>query len=366
MYLKSLQLKGFRNLQSTQLIFPQTPDSLLVFVGPNGQGKTNTLEAIYLLAFSKSFHVVENHDLVGFLDDFCSIQGVLGGLEMDRILDVVILKNPPEKGLKVNGVFHKAVDFIGQLRVVFFSPDDLLMIQMEPRLRRRYLDLLLIQSDHDYLIQLMTYNALIRQRNALLRRIRDRKGPESDLEVWDDKLAEAGTLLIRKRLDMLQFMQEPLQTFYSTISHTSEKITVEYRSFVAASTLSGDVYRDALFKVRSRDIEWGNTSLGPHRDDVIFSREGRLLSDFGSRGEQRSLVLALKLTEIQLLATGGDTPILLLDDVFSELDEERQRYFFESTSGIQTFVTTTHVEFLNEVHRPQTLFNVQGGQISLR
>jgi len=367
MFLSALHLNQFRNLKKTELRF-DPKDPLIVFLGENGQGKTNILESIYLLAFSKSFRTKENADLMGFNADFCSIKGAIESEVGDpTTLDLIVTRQPCKKGLKVNGVMQKTVDFIGHLKVVFFSPDDLLLVHSAPQLRRRYLDMLLIQLDRSYLIDLMHYNELIKQRNALLRQIRHGKASRKYLEVWDEKVSQKGYSLLARRHETLKEIEGSVQMHYRAISQKEgESIQVEYQSSAHERIESEETFKKILEHHHPRDIEWGNTTIGPHRDDLVFTRNQKPLKDFGSRGEWRSLVLALKLTEIELLKKRlKKAPLLLLDDVFSELDDARQRHLFEAIQGVQTFVATTHREFLNPIAQPKKVYRVQAGEINL-
>ncbi|MBI5412204.1 DNA replication/repair protein RecF [Candidatus Peregrinibacteria bacterium] len=374
MRLKTLIISGFRNLKPLKLNFSDEKN-LNVFIGANGQGKTNLLEAIYLLAFSKSFRTSENQDLIGFSEDFCSVEGEFSaktkespeGANRDSRLQVIVTKNPPEKGLKINGVSSRSVDFIGHLKAVFFNPDDLEMIHGAPRLRRRYLDLLLLQLNHRYLVDLMDYNALIKQRNALLRQIKAGESSANHLSVWDEKCVPLGYSIVKRRLEALSQIKKKVHQFYTQISQTKEAIDVEYRFSTTDFPANEQKFARMMQDSRSRDIEMRATTIGPHRDDLLFLLDKKPFRNFGSRGQWRSLVLALKFTEIELLQEQSKTePLLLLDDVFSELDESHQRHLFEAAVGIQTLVTTTHDSFLDLIKDEKSVFKVQNGAITIQ
>lgn len=357
--LKSLAIKGFRNLKDLKLTFEASPD-LFALVGKNGQGKTNLLEAIYLCNLSKSFRAHENLDLIGFDEDFCRIEAVSEGGEA-KLIEVIIEKNPNRKTLKVNGVRQRVTEFIGHLPVVFFSPDDMSMIHQAPSLRRRYLDVLLSQLDSEYLLTLIDYEKAVRHRNTLLKQVREGRGKPHEIDFWDEKVAALGITLVTKRRALVKTLNPLACNHYRGIAHQKDNLVIGYQVSVEPEKLF-----ETLAAHRERDIATGVTSAGPHRDDLIFMNNDRDMALFASRGEWRSLVLALKFAELELLRERLNTePILLLDDVFSELDDTRQQYLFSNLKGAQAFVTTTHREFLKPFKNHFVLYQVQDGGVSL-
>ena len=361
MRIKSLKIRGFRNLKKADLEF-EKDTKVFAFTGPNGHGKTNILEAIFLLAISKSFRTNENEDLVGFEDDFTSLKADVEKGSEDVELDLIVTKIPSKKTLKVNGVQKKAVDFMGNLNVVFFSPDDIGMIHLSPGIRRRYLDLLLSQLDRDYLEDSLNYQQAIKQRNSLLKRISNDEAKEEELEFWDGKLAEFGIRIIEKRKAIIGELDAFSADFYKKVSGEKDELKIQYEPSI--NTDDPKQYVEKLLAGRRRDIMNGSTNLGPHRDDLVFMCNGHGMKAFASRGEWRSLVLTLKFAEIDLLKTKkGFYPILLLDDVFSELDEERQKILFNIIQNTQTFITTTHKEFLDVVEGEKAVFEVEDGLV---
>ena len=357
--IQSLKITGFRNLKKLNLTFDS---NVIAFVGKNGQGKTNILETIYLLALSKSFRSRINTDLIGFEDDFCRLEGQISVPDEDMKLEFILTRQPSQKVLKVNGVKKKAADFIGHLKAVFFSPDDLSDMAYAPRLRRRYLDILLSQMDRDYLEALSDYQEVLSQRNALLKRIREGEAQKSELTFWDEKLAGLSYLLITKRQDLLEGLKDKVQNHYKKISGKNNLLRLSYQTSIQNVSSPESVF-SILKDYHSLDIASGNTQHGPHRDDILFTLNDHDMMYFASRGEWRSLVLALKFAEVEWIHDQiEDYPILLLDDVFSELDEERQHYLFEAVSNCQTFITTTHREFLEGIKEVK-IFEVSEGQI---
>ncbi len=359
MRVSSIKIKGFRNLKDTELYFSDLV-SLHSFLGANGQGKTNFLEAIYLSSFSKSFRTRTATDLICFEEDFLSIK-----LNTEDVqLELIISSNPSKKVFKVNGVKKSVIDFIGHLKLVFFSPDDLIHLSYTPKLRRRYLDLMLSQLKSDYLIQLMEYNEACKQRNSLLKAIYDGKSKLDELDFWDAKLAQLAFYIIQSRIELIGDLQNLLVEHYQKISQSSDVIELIYKTEFITSSIQ-DILK-AYETNRKRDLIMGQTTIGPHRDDLQFFINSKDMAFFSSRGEWRSLILALKFSEITLIKKRtGETPILLLDDVFSELDADRQKYLFRACEGVQTFISTTHKEFVDSIPIENELFYLDNGVIVL-
>lgn len=357
MKIQTIKIKGFRNLKGIDLDFEEAVP-IHAFVGSNGQGKTNILEAIYLCSLSKSFRTRTNADLVGFGEEFSSVKIEAGGEK----LEVIVTAKPVQKALKINGVKKSAPDFIGNLKSVFFSPDDLAYMSYAPKLRRRYLDVLLSQLNQDYLSRLMEYNEACRQRNSLLKSISEGKSGADELEFWDEKLSQLGAFIADIRGGLIDELQKLVGRHYGKISNADSEIKIIYESDIRGvlPREMKELYKNS----RKRDISICQTKLGPHRDDLKFLLDDRDMTFFASRGEWRSLVLALKFAEIDLIKIRtGDEPILLLDDVFSELDADRQKYLFNATGKSQTFLTTTHVEFLEGLPKNARVYRVLQGAI---
>lgn len=358
MAIKSLKIKGFRNLKEVTLQFASEKGTH-AFIGANGQGKTNILEAIYLCSLSKSFRTRTTADLVGFEEDFSSIKCEAG----DRALEIIITAKPSQKVLKVNGVKKQAADFVGVFKAVFFSPDDLAHMSESPKLRRRYLDVVLTQLNHDYLKALMRYKEACSQRNALLKRIREKEAKEAELDFWDETLSKDGIFITRMRQELIGSLEVLVNKHYQAISSRADEIKVIYLSEMRGITGANEFF-DMLKKGHHRDIAAGESKLGPHRDDLQFFLNGHDMEFFASRGEWRSLVLALKFAEIDLIREStGEHPVLLLDDVFSELDAQRQKYLFKAVGESQTFVTTTHKEFIDALPVHPQIYRVNEGRI---
>lgn len=344
----------------TSLHFEPTVD-LFVFSGKNGQGKTNILEAMYLCALSKSFRTNKSQEFITFGEPFCHIQTQL---EEDLLLEFIVTEAPLRKALKTNGLKKTALDFVGQLKAVFFSPDDLAYMAFAPRLRRRYLDVLLSQLYHDYLEALTHYESARSRRNALLRHLKTGQGSLDELRFWDGLLAAYAMPLSLHRKALMAQIQPLLSHYYRLISGVDHSPEIHYLTEMSEIDSEQDYLRH-LESYQQDDVTSGKTGFGPQRDDLQFILEGKDMRFFASRGEWRTLVLALKFAEIELLKQrNGSPPILLLDDVFSELDDDRQICLLKAIEGVQTFITTTHTDIFNQKKIPHRLYAVRDGGVS--
>lgn len=348
MKLTKLQLENFRNYAAHSHSFDENCN-LTIFVGENGIGKTNFLEAIQLLSLGHSFRTRERDDLVLWDKEYFRCRAILEDKNSrDLELEVSYSSAPiKQKRFKRNGVALKSVDYFGTIKTVLFHPEDLNMLYLTPSLRRRYLDIVLSQADKKYLQATLKYRQVLRQRNALLATIRktqfDHLPTENlfaDLDVWDQELVEFGSDVIVARQQYVQFLSENLEEIYSTIADEKARIEVEYESKIVVET-----YSSLLIGRRALDVRKLQTTIGPHRDDLVFYLDGKNICRFASRGEFRTLLLAIKLAEIKFLEEKtGMRPILLLDDVFSELDRKRQKHLLDVVKNYQTIITTTEID----------------------
>ena len=370
MHLDHLSLENFRNHGKLELDFNHG-QRINYFIGPNAFGKTNILEAIYLLALTKSFRAAGLDDLIGWNCEYARVKGSLNSADDDTDIGdaselEVFLGNPPhpKKSLKKNGVKTTAENFIGNCKVVLFTPEDLNLLYLGPDLRRRYLDILNLQVKRDYYSALRNYKKTLEQRNSLLRLIKDGRARSAELDLWDEKLAEYGSKIILERAKTVGFFHEKLQEKYRQISQNREAMSVEYKCSGAPLLGSGTqnlslgeiqtAFTQKLGQNRTRDLEAGITTSGPHRDDLVFSLEGRNLVQHASRGEYRSIVLAMKILEMEYHAQiSGTRPIVLLDDVFSELDDNRRSMLVSAIQHHQIFITSTKIgdHFIERTHK---------------
>ncbi len=363
MQLKTLSVTNFRNLAQLELAFDV---SAIAFIGQNAQGKTNILEAIYALAIGKSLRASAEKDLIRYSTNHFRLVGTVIDSERKKLqLELAALVAPRfTKVCKINGHKVSATEFVGRLPAVFFQPEDLNLILLGPSLRRRYLDVLLSQVSRDYLRAASRYAKALKNRNALLSRIAEQKAKVDELEFWDSELARYGMVLGQLRAELIEFATDLLAQNFYNISGENKKLIARLTGF-NASELTTNQYLENLKKLQATDLRYGTTNYGPHRQDLVFELDGENIAAGGSRGEIRSTILALKLTELKFLETRtGQRPLLLLDDVFSELDRGRQERLLQSIEGYQTFITTTKVEHLDSIQNKQ-VWEVRGGAVNL-
>lgn len=352
MRLESLQLENFRNYK--ELSLDLSKEKTVAFVGQNAQGKTNILEAVAFLALGKSFRADRFLDSLHWDREHGRVKGTLAGTE----LEIFLSREPRSKKVKKNQKVARPRDFLGHLHVVLFTPDSLLMVSEGPRLRRQFFDRLLVQVNPLYVEWLSQLERILKQRNALLKRIREGLAEVWELEVWDARLVTESEKIWKARLEFKGFLSKKLAPLYKNIAGTDEELEMDYAPRV--QSLAEDLFRE-----RPRDLARGTTSVGPHRDDFLLRLDEKILKDSGSRGECRSAVLALKAAEIRYMEEKtGVQPLLLLDDVFSELDEQRQSHLGQLIEGYQTLITTTAVEHLKGLKNLH-IITVKDGQLTL-
>ncbi|MBP2624120.1 DNA replication/repair protein RecF [Streptococcus oricebi] len=361
MWLKELEIKNFRNYETAKIDFSP---ALNIFLGQNAQGKTNILEAIYFLALTRSHRTRSDKDLIQFSKETLQVSGLV--VKSTSSIPVDIELTSKGRTSKINHLKQgKLSDYIGTVNVVLFAPEDLQLVKGAPSLRRKFIDIELGQIKPIYLSDLSHYNHFLKQRNAYLK-ANDRID-EAFLSVLDEQLIDYGCRVIKQRLDFLEKLEQLAQEKHWDISQNTEKLTLKYLSTVPFEDLNDleASFRSALEKSRKRDLFKKNTGLGPHRDDLGFFINQMDLN-FGSQGQQRSLVLSLKLAEIKLIESiTKESPILLLDDVMSELDNRRQLKLLETiTDNIQTFITTTSLEHLKNLPKNISIFNIKQGVIN--
>ena len=358
MIIKSLKLKNFRNYDLLSLDFD---DATNIFYGDNAQGKTNILEAIYLSGTTKSHRGTKDRDMIQFGHEEAHIETVIEKNHVEFKIDMHLKKNSP-KGIAINKMpIRKASELFGVIHLVFFSPEDLNIIKNGPSERRRFVDLELAQLDKLYLNDLANYNRIINQRNRLLKDIYNREDLLPTLEVWDMQLAEYGRRVIERREIFLDRLNEMIASVHGRLTGGKERLSLSYEK----SNGDADLL-DVIEKNRERDIRMKSTSVGPHRDDICFKVGDLDIRKFGSQGQQRTAALSLKLSEIELVKRLiKDEPVLLLDDVLSELDKNRQHALLDTIGNIQTIVTCTGVDdFVNRRFSVNKVFYVNNGHVN--
>ncbi len=389
MKLLSLHLEKFRNYPELDLVFDPS-ESLTCITGPNAQGKTNILEAVYLLALTKSFRAAHSEDMIMWNEDYCRVKGELLHENGTRFaegnargtLEVFFGNDPhPKKSLKKNNVKISATDFVGNCQIVFFHPEDLNMLYLGPDLRRRYLDVLNIQISRKYFHALKNYKRILQQRNFLLKDIKKGFAGPEQLEIWNDQMVENGSVIIMERANTVKILDKDLAEKYGEISEKKEHAEMKYHCALGRDFTPNDagieaireLFSRALMNSQKEDINAGITTVGPHRDDLLFQLNGRPLACHASRGEYRSLLLSLKLLELDFFVQyTGEKPLLLLDDVFSELDGKRQQMLMNAIAGYQTIITSTRLEAYFDAspgereHRPINKIQVKEGKCEVR
>ncbi|MFT7183941.1 MAG: DNA replication and repair protein RecF [Oceanicoccus sp.] len=355
MQLNWLKLEGFRNYPDLDIDLTESP--VLALVGPNAQGKTNLLESIAFLALGKSFRSRKALETLGWDRPHGRIKGEMAQDGKTIELEVFLQRSPDMKKLKRQGQIVKPKDFLGNLKVVIFTPEHLQMITGSPRLRRQFMDRVLVQLDHSYVMALGTYQSVLKQRNALLKQIQFKRAQQWELEMWDVRLVQEAERLWEKREALMTFVSKEVGDLYRSIAQTEDKLTLRYGP-------DKERFEERLVAHMDADLRSGSTSIGPHRDDFTLMLNGRSLSEFGSRGECRSGVLALKIAQIHYIEKAcGHKPLLLLDDVFSELDSQRQLHLGDLLKNYQAVITTTsldHVKGLNAA----SIYLVNGGELT--
>ena len=387
MHITHLSLTNFRNYLELEFDLPQ---NISVFWGDNAQGKTNLLESICFLATTRFSRSVPDREILNWnaLKEKIPLARLSANIQKEtRSTQLEIIMRPrslamhtEDKGgttlhkhILVNGVARRAVDLMGQLNMVMFSPRDIDLISEEPALRRRYLDITNSQIDPQYLRSLQRYNKVLSQRNHLLRQIAASHSRPEELTFWDEELVKTGSYIVTQRQETIARLSELSQPIHRQLSAGEENLALEYLSSIdgGISGITGTaetemVFREALSTSREKELTRGQSLIGPHRDDIQFSINGINMGHYGSRGQQRTVALSLKLAEAKFMLTRTDEkPVLLLDDVLSELDIQRREHLLETVSDYQqVLITTTDLdrfpaEFLDRAEK----FEVRNGTI---
>ena len=398
MYIEHLSLCHFRNYARLEL---DLPARIHLFQGGNAQGKTNLLEAIYYLATTKSPRTSSDRELIGWDADgdvipFARVEGAFLRAEEPHTIGITLVKeqsatDPQRVSLKrqirLDGVKRRAMDVVGQVNEVLFLPEDIALVSGSPGDRRRYLDVMLCQMNPIYCRSLSRYRRIISQRNALLGQIRQRKARLAELSYWDERVSESGAYVLCHRLWAVSELCLQVRRIQPSLTGGDDRLDLRYESSLAERVAEGygdlfqvadggpeeeqirlmsEAFGRALESVRREELARGVTIVGPHRDDVRFLLNGHDASTYASRGQQRTIAVALKLSEMLLMQKEtGEMPILLLDDVLSELDSRRCAFLLDAVSQAeQVLLTTTDLHafpqaFLDSV----MLWRISGGQV---
>ena len=364
MYIRSLRLNEYRNYNNLDISFSP---GINILYGDNAQGKTNILEAIFLSATTKSHRSSKDKEIIKFGSDQAHIRSIWERKSVEYRVDMHLRSMRP-KGIALNGQSVKrASELIGLCNVVFFSPEDLAIIKNGPSERRRFIDMELCQIDKAYLNDLNQYSKTVNQRNSLLRDIAAKTGMnmKSDdlldvLSVWNVQLVNYGIKVINARKKFIDELNEIIDDIHYRLSGEKERLKIEYRPFTKPEDFEENVIRST-----QTDLKYKTTNTGPHKDDIIFFINETDVRKFGSQGQQRTAALSLKLAEIEMIRKNkNESPVLLLDDVLSELDGGRQTFLLESIKDIQTIITCTGLDdFVNRRIKIDNVYNVKNGQV---
>lgn len=360
MIITSMKLNQVRNYDTVELEFDPGTN---LFYGNNAQGKTNILESVYLCGTTRSHKGSKDKEIIRFGEEEAHICMNIKKSDVPYRIDMHLKKNK-SKGIAINGVrVRKASELIGLGNFVFFSPEDLNIIKNGPSERRRFLDMELCQLDKIYLFHLSNYNKILIQRNKLLKDMFLYQESQSMLDVLDEQLVQYGTVLIRLRKSFTEKLNEIITVIHSNLSGNKEHLTIAYENDTDAES-----FAKRLADGREKDIRTKMTGVGPHRDDLMFMIDEIDIRKFGSQGQQRTAALSLKLAEIEIVKRNvKDTPVLLLDDVLSELDSNRQKYLLENIHDIQTMITCTGVDdFVENNFQINKLFHVVAGTVEVK
>ena len=357
MKLTNLQLQNFRNYESVQLEFT---DGVHVFIGENAQGKTNLMESIYALAMTKSHRTTNHKERNGWKKEFATIKGTVEKTATKTNLELQFSKKG--KIAKVNYLEQKRLSsYLGNLNVILFAPENLTLVKGSPQNRRKFVDMELGQMSSLYLYGLVEYNRVLKQRNTYLKQLAiKKKQPDEYLEVLSEMLSELASKIVFHRLDFMKQLEALAIPIHDQLSLGREKFSVSYQATIPLEdgltpSQMKEIYMNQFKKNQTREADQATTLIGPHRDDLIFYLNEIPVQTYGSQGQQRSTVLSLKLAEIELMKLStGEYPLLLLDDVLSELDDDRQTHLIKAIENkVQTFITTTSLDgikqqFINE------------------
>ncbi|WP_018659068.1 DNA replication/repair protein RecF [Allofustis seminis] len=376
MYLEQLHLKNFRNYTHASLQFSKHVN---IFIGNNAHGKTNLLESIYFLALARSHRTNKDNELILFNKKNAYISGDLFLRGQKVALEIML--SDRGKQAKSNHLERKKLsDYIGTMNVIMFAPEDLELVKGSPAIRRNFIDRELGQMDKIYLYHVSQYQQILKLRNEYLKQLRQKKAHDTlYLDILTEQLAAEGAEVLARRLVFTHQLEKWAQPILADISRQKETLAINYQSSLPSSealleneeentiTMAlNEAFLNAYRKIQAKEIEQGTTTIGPHRDDLSFFVNGQNVQNFGSQGQQRTTSLSVKLAEIELMKEQtGEYPILLLDDVLSELDDQRQTHLLYSIQKkVQTFLTTTSIEGVHtKLLQSPKLFEIENGQI---
>lgn len=383
MYIEKLKLKNYRNYNEIEINFDK---NINIIYGNNAEGKTNLLESIYMCSASKSHKNSKENEIIKFDESEAHIKIFIKKENNKNIVIDIQLNKDKKKGIAINKVkINKISEFLGTFNAIMFAPEDLNIIKEGPSIRRKFLDLEICQIDKLYISSLNNYNKTLNQRNALLKDINISSPANKNdlidiLDTYDEKLVEYGIEIINKRKKNIEKLAELIKDIHYKISDDKEELIIDYENDVWTSNASQNVdanfknleeikkiYIKKLKETRDQDIKNQYTGVGPHRDDISFKIDDKDIRKFGSQGQKKTAAISLKLAELQIVRENiNETPVLLLDDVFSELDETRQKLLVSNLKNIQTIITCTGIKKnIFDLLNPNKIFQVKKGTIKI-
>ena len=353
MYIEKIKLQNFRNYEQLELDLNK---NINIIYGDNAQGKTNILEAIFLCAFGKSFRTNKEKELIEIGKEFLDVSAFYKKSDRDGKIQINI---SDKKNVKLNGVkLKKLSELLGNINVVIFTPDDINILKDGPAKRRRFLDMMIGQLRPNDVFELNQYLKTIEQRNNYLRQIKEQNISTEMLEIWNEKLAEYAVKIFEYRYEFIEKIKNKINDIHKNITDGNEEIKIEYTSDCS----NKEKYLNLLKERTKLDIIKGYTTKGIHRDDFIVYINNKEVNIYGSQGQNRTVILTLKLSELQVIYDEiGEYPILLLDDFMSELDEKRRTNFLNNIKETQVIITCTDKIDLDNLN--YKLFNVRKGEI---
>ena len=360
MYIESVKLENFRNYT---ICFVELDKKLNIFKGANAQGKTNFLESIYIASIGKSPKTSKDKDVIKWGENRAKIDIKVKKTFYEEDLSLV-LSNDQKKTIKINGIAIKKIgDLIGEMPVVYFAPDEIGLVKDGPSFRRKFIDIDISQINKNYFYLLCRYEKILNERNKLLKQTRSFDVLKDTIDIWDTQLADVASKIIYCRLDFIDKIKEHTREIHSAITSDKEILTISYQGLTQKSieVLRQKIYSLYKEKLKS-DFDFGYTSIGPHRDDIEIKINNIDIRNFGSQGQQRLATLSIKIAELKLFEElTHEKPILLLDDVLSELDEKRCKNFLKQIEDYQTILTTTR--FSRKLGEQSKIFVVNNATI---
>ena len=351
MWIKKIKINNFRNYKSQEINLEK---NINLFYGENAQGKTNIIEAIFLSSMGKSFRAKKDKEMISLGEENSIIEIEYEKIDRDGKIKIELGN---KKIVYINGIkIKKLSELLGNINVVIFTPDDINILKGGPQNRRRFLDIMISQLRPNYMYNLNLYLKTLEQRNNYLRQISKENKNENMLDIWDEELANYAINIYKYRKEFIEKIKEKIKKIHEEITNNKEEIKIEYLS----ECISKEKYLELLKQRRKLDIIKGYTTKGIHRDDFTIYINDKELSTYGSQGQHRTAILSLKLAELNIVKEEiGESPILLLDDFMSELDEKRRKNFLEKIEDVQVIITCT--EKIDIENKKILVYNVKSG-----